>query len=129
MVSSFSAYQFIISLYLVEYPFANGAFGRVSFSFNCLKFNGYDSLSLTISEPTRLATTSHGDLAFLMIKAEPTPGSSEFHVVPPDWRGEAGQPIVGWATRRSVSRRKGQRGGRFMAGGKRAIEGPKAPIS
>jgi hypothetical protein len=54
------AEQFIISLYLVEYPSANGAFGRVSFSSNCLKFNGYDCLSLTISEPTRLATTSHG---------------------------------------------------------------------
>jgi hypothetical protein len=34
--------QFMISLYPVEYPSANGAFGRVSISSNCLKFNGYD---------------------------------------------------------------------------------------
>jgi hypothetical protein len=49
------AEQFTISLYLVEYPFANGAFGQVSFSSNCLKFNGYDCFSFTISETTELA--------------------------------------------------------------------------
>jgi hypothetical protein len=70
--------QFIIPPYLVEYPIAIGPFGQVHFPFNCLKFNGYDCLSSTISEPTRWATTSHGDLAFLMIKAEPTPGHQDF---------------------------------------------------
>jgi len=63
----------------VEYPFANGAFGLVSFSFNCLKFNGYDCFSLSISEPTESARTFPGDLAFLMIKAEPTPGPQKFN--------------------------------------------------
>jgi hypothetical protein len=63
----FCSEQFIFSLYLVEYPSANGAFGRVSFSSNCLKFNGYGLIRLTISEPTELATASHGVLALLMI--------------------------------------------------------------
>jgi hypothetical protein len=63
----------IISLYLVEYPFANGAFSRVSFSSNCLKFNEYDCLSLTISEPTESARTFHGGSAWPAIKADPKP--------------------------------------------------------
>jgi hypothetical protein len=66
--------QFVLSLYLVEYHIANGAFGRVSFSSNCLKFNGYDGLPTKISDPTESAGTFHGDLAFLMFKAEPIPG-------------------------------------------------------
>jgi len=57
----------------VEYPFAYGAFGWVPFSSNDLKFNGYNSTSLTISEPTESARTFHGVSALAAIKADRKP--------------------------------------------------------
>ena len=79
--SSFFCRPFIVSLYLVEYPYATGAFGRVSISSNCLNFNGYECLSFTISEPTESATTFHGVLALVMIEVILEPGSSEFQLM------------------------------------------------
>jgi hypothetical protein len=70
---AFPANSFIIPPYLVEYPLATGAFGLVSFFFNCLKFNGYDCLSLPISEPTESARTFHGVSALPTVKADPKP--------------------------------------------------------
>jgi len=75
----FLSEQFIISLYLVEYPIANGAFGLVSLSFNCLKFNGYDRTSLPISEPTESARTFHGGSAWPAINADPKPDHQIFN--------------------------------------------------
>jgi len=62
----------------VEYPIAIEAFGRVSISSNCLNFNGYECLSLTISEPTESARAFNGVLALRMIEVILEPGSSEF---------------------------------------------------
>jgi len=73
------AQQFISSLYLVEYPSANGAFGRVSFSSNCVKFNGYDHLLPTISVPTESARAFNDALDLLMNKVVPAPGPSKFY--------------------------------------------------
>ena len=52
----------------------------MSFCSNCLKFNGYDCFSFTISEPTELATASHGVLALVMIEGVPRPGPSRFRL-------------------------------------------------
>jgi hypothetical protein len=68
--------RFKISRYLVEYPLANGAFGRVSLASNRLKFNGGDGLSFTITGSTELATTSHGALALLMFQVRGQHGLS-----------------------------------------------------
>jgi hypothetical protein len=67
------ANSFIILLYLVEYPFAIGAFGQVHFPFNCMKINGYDRTSLPIFESTESARTFQGGSAWPAIKADPKP--------------------------------------------------------
>lgn len=68
----------MISSYLVEYPFEIGARRRIGLRCNCLKFNGYDRVSVTISEPTESAGAFHGALALLMIMVVSMPSFSEF---------------------------------------------------
>jgi hypothetical protein len=70
----------MISLYLVEHPFAIGARRGVGEPCNRLKFNGNARTESLISGPTGLARTSRGALALLMIKVVPKPGSSEFQL-------------------------------------------------
>ena len=57
----------MIPLYLVEYPFAIGAWRRVSERSNRLNLNGCDPLKATISGPTGLASTSDGGWELLII--------------------------------------------------------------
>jgi hypothetical protein len=73
------AEQFIVPLYLVEYPIAIGPSGQVHCSSNCRKFNGYDRTSLPISEPTESAGTFHGGSAWPAIKADPKPDHQIFN--------------------------------------------------
>jgi hypothetical protein len=75
----------------VEYPFANGAVVRVFFSSKWLKFNGDDCFSVTVSEPTELATASDGVLALLMNTVVSKPGVSRFQV-----RGWVGPSTKYW---------------------------------
>ncbi len=60
--------QFLVSQYLVGYPFAMGAVLRVSKSYNCVNFNGFARMDAMISGPTGLARTLRGVLAWWMIK-------------------------------------------------------------
>ena len=72
MHSSLSAEQITASRYLVEHPFAIGAYWRVLEPSNCLKFNGYDGLQHIMSEPAGLARAPQGVFALLMIKVAPS---------------------------------------------------------